>query len=118
MGYAYVPKNSAEVYEANSLHVEILRVAAIPAFQELEYTIWDPRQRKPFLWGWTCNDGQYVDAADAHNLGQALKEYLATPEARRNYAEYYENRYRHLSIRYDGPEPSRELLLADCSVCF
>ena len=35
MGYAYVPKNSAEVYEANLLHVEILRVAAIPAFQEL-----------------------------------------------------------------------------------
>ena len=54
-----------------------------------------------------------MDAADAHNLGQALKEYLATPEARRNYAEYYENRYRYLSIRYDGPEPGRELLLAD-----
>lgn len=113
MGYAYIPKNKVEIYEANFTLAEVLRVAAVPAFQDIDYTIWDPKERKPFSWGWTCNDGQYMDAADALKLGQALKDYLATPEAQRNYTEYYDNKYQHKSFLDERPKPSREQTLED-----
>lgn len=113
MGYAYIPKNKVEVYEANFTLAEVLRAATIPAFQDLDYTIWDPKERKPFSWTWFTNDGQYMDAADALKLGQALKDYLATPEARQNYADYYDNDYQHKSFADHGPRPSRDQTLAD-----
>lgn len=107
MGYAYIGRNPGQLYEANFLHSEVLSIVNNPAFAGVDYTIWDPRQRKPFSWGWSCNDGQYVDPADALKLGQALQAYLSTPAAYQAYKEFYDRQYVHMKISYEGNPPTR-----------
>lgn len=113
MSHAFIGRNPGQSYESNALHFKILSVASHPAFAPVDYTIRDPDQRKPFSMGWIANDGQYMDAGDALKLSQSLKAYLATPAAKQAYADFYENKYRHRSIPYEGEPPDRETLSAE-----